>query len=34
MDMGYNKKKLALQDMKQMSHLHILATNIGDKQSP
>ncbi len=34
MDMGYNNKKSALQDIKEMSHLHIVATSIGDKQSP
>jgi len=34
MDMGYNKKKSALQDIKEMSHLRIGATSIGDKKSP
>jgi hypothetical protein len=34
MDTGYNKKNLALQDVEEMSHLRLLATSIGDKQSP
>jgi hypothetical protein len=34
MDMGYNKISSVLQDVKEMSHLHLLVTSIGDKQSP
>jgi hypothetical protein len=28
------KKNSALKDVEEMSHLHLLATNIGNKQSP